>query len=201
MEMPTAPNDGIQAVYQRRWIAGFLAVGFLLFAGGCWRRHLDRGNPENDQPVMAEMVSSKVVLEDSTFYITGIARYTVQGRKYDSSIDDLDGETNRASIERRQSRYAPTRQIQVYYDPKDPQSIRLRRELRHETLWGLVVALLGGSLLFTGSVICPINSYNRWMETRAPDWVDALGYYPLLAALVPVVVLLIFLFNRYFILG
>ena len=181
---------------------GFLLSGAVVLAAGIVQRQLDRADPANDQPVRAEMVSAKAVEDRATYFVTGIARYSIQGRSYESELVDTREEMSQRAVGKRLLRYAPPKQVQVFFratgDPDHPYSISLRQGLSHETEWAYFAVLLGGVLLFTGASLYPITRYAAWAAQCEPGWVRELGFMPMFVLLVPAVVGMLFLFGWYF---
>ena len=186
----------------RRWTLGFLLSGGVVLAAGMVQRRIDQAHPDNDQPVMAEMVSAQVVEDGGSYFVTGMARYSIGGRSYESELVDSHTEASRRAIDKSVLRYAPSTQVQVFFsassDPARPYTISLRQGMRQETTWVFFAVLLGGVLLFAGASFYPITRYATWAARSRFDWIREIGFIPIYVLLVPVVVGMLFLFEWYF---
>jgi hypothetical protein len=172
-----------------------------MMAAGAWRHYLDQQNPENDQPLMAEVVSTKLMESAQRFYLVGVVRYSLEGRNHETGFVDTEDYRSADAAAGRQRFMAPPRTLKMYCqrlaDPNDPCSLSLRLNLRVETGWAFFAVLFGGVLLFAGACIWPINAYGSWAATQAPGWLRELGFIPIFMVGVPMVTGLMFLFEWY----
>jgi hypothetical protein len=205
--MPLPPAPPTRLTLELRWIAGFALVAILLLAAGAWQHHLGRQNPLNDQPLVAQVISVKVNEADKHFFVSGLARYSLDGRSHEGEFVDFDDFTSSEYAAAKAGRLVSSRTLRVYCqrlehakveaESASPCALGTRLNLRHETTWSWMAMLLGGALGFTAVCIYPINRYGRWAANAAPDWVRELGFLPFYLLGVPVVVGLMLLFDWY----